>query len=188
MIHGRKGRKLGRTSTHRKSTLAALATSLIQHKRIKTTVAKAKEARIYVEPLITAAKRTLTLTGDDKNVSAQRVHARRQVGRFIKDGEVLKTLFTEIAPKVASRPGGYTRVVKLGRRLGDSAEMAILELVDWNEGTAETKQKVSKPRPTRRKTQTAKPSTLPSDVEPPIGAPNPMQAAPEDVTVLPPQE
>src|ERR1051325_10245288 len=100
MIHGRKGRKLGRTTTHRASTLAALATSLIRHKRIKTTVAKAKEARIYVEPLITTAKRSLALSGDDKALSIQRVHARRQVGRFIKDGEVLKTLFTEIAPKV----------------------------------------------------------------------------------------
>jgi len=188
MIHGRKGRKLGRTSTHRKATLAALATSLIQHKRIKTTVAKAKEARIYVEPLITKAKRALALTGDEKAVSIQRVHARRQIGRFIKDGEVLKTLFTEIAPKVSTRPGGYTRVVKLGRRLGDSAEMAILELVDWNEGGAEPRQKVSKPRPTRRKTQTAKPSALPADVEPPIGAPSPVQAAPEDVTELPPQD
>jgi len=188
MIHGRKGRKLGRTSTHRKSTLAALATSLFQHKKIKTTVAKAKETRIYVEPLITKAKRSLALTGDDKVISAQRVHTRRQIGRFIKDGEVLKTLFTEIAPKVATRPGGYTRVVKLGRRLGDSAEMAILELVDWNEATAETKQKISKPRPTRRKAQTAKPSTLPADVEPPIAAPSPMQASPEDVTEMPPQE
>jgi len=188
MIHGRKGRKLGRTYTHRASTLAALATSLIQHKRIKTTVAKAKEARIYVEPLITTAKRSLALTGDDKAVSIKRVHARRQIGRFIKDGEVLKTLFTEIAPKVANRPGGYTRVVKLGRRLGDAAEMAILELVDWNEGSAEPKAKVATPRPTRRKAPSAKPSTQPADVEPPIGAPSPLQAAPEDVTELPPQE
>src|SRR4051812_10774491 len=181
MIHGRKGRKLGRTATHRKSTLNALATSLIQHKKIKTTVAKAKETRMYVEPLITKAKRSLALKGDEKLVSAQRVHARRQIGRFIKDTEVLKTLFTEIAPKVATRAGGYTRVVKLGRRLGDSAEMAILELVDWNQSGAESKAKISKPRPTRRKTQSAKPSAQPADVEAPIAAPNPLDAAPEDV-------
>jgi len=182
MRHGNKGRKLGRTSTHLKATMNALATSLLQHKKIRTTVAKAKETRLYVEPLITTAKRSLALTGDEKVVSQQRVHARRQVGRFIKDGEVLKTLFTEIAPKVANRPGGYTRVVKLGRRLGDSAEMAILELVDWNESGA-PKAKVSKPRPTRRKPVTSK-----AAVQPPIAAPDPLQAAPEDVTELPPQD
>ncbi|MDP4219480.1 MAG: 50S ribosomal protein L17 [Bacteroidota bacterium] len=180
MRHGNKGRKLGRTATHRKATLNALATSLIQHKKIKTTVAKAKETRMYVEPLITTAKRSLALSGDEKLVSAQRVHARRQIGRYIKDGEVLKTLFTEIAPKVAARPGGYTRVVKLGRRLGDSAEMAILELVDWNEsGTTTPKTKVSKPRPTRRKTQPAKPAAETAE------APG---AANEDVADVPSQE
>ena len=184
MRHGNKGRKLGRTSTHLKATMNALATALLQHKKIRTTVAKAKETRLYVEPLITRAKRALALTGDEKVVSQQRVHARRQIGRFIKDGEVLKTLFTEIAPKVANRPGGYTRVVKLGRRLGDSAEMAILELVDWNESGAEPKAKVSKPRPTRRtKAQIEAPA-----VAPPIAAPDPLQAAPEDVIDLPPQE
>ena len=185
MRHGNKGRKLGRTSTHRRATLNALATSLLQHKKIKTTVAKAKETRLHVEPLITTAKRALALTGDEKLISIQRVHARRQIGRFIKDGEVLKTLFTEIAPRVANRPGGYTRVVKLGRRLGDSAEMAILELVDWNEsGSTTPKAKVSKPRPTRRtKAQIEKPAAAP-----PIAAPEPLEAAPEDVIDLPPQD
>ena len=177
MRHGNKGRKLGRTSTHRRATLNALATSLLQHKKIRTTVAKAKETRLHVEPLITTAKRSLALTGDEKLISIQRVHARRQVGRFIKDGEVLKTLFTEIAPRVANRPGGYTRVVKLGRRLGDSAEMAILELVDWNEtGSTTPKAKVSKPRPTRRTAKPAKPAA-----ETP-GADN------ADVADIPPQE
>jgi large subunit ribosomal protein L17 len=185
MIHGRKGRKLGRTYTHRASTLSALATSLFQHKKIKTTVAKAKEARIYVEPLITKAKRSLELTGDEKSVAVKRVHARRQVGRFIKDGEVLKTLFNEIAPKVANRPGGYTRVVKLGRRLGDSAEMAILELVDWNEGGAEPKAKVAKPRPTRRKAQ---PATAQTEAAAPGVTSEPAPEANEDVMELPPQE
>jgi large subunit ribosomal protein L17 len=186
MIHGRKGRKLGRTYTHRKATLNALATSLLQHKKIKTTVAKAKEARIYVEPLITMAKRSLALTGDEKEVSIQRVHARRQVGRYIKDGDVLKTLFTEIAPKVADRPGGYTRVVKLGKRLGDSAEMAILELVDWNESGSEARPKISKPRPTRRKAVKAV-EPLTQEV-PGVIPESPLQAAPEDVADLPPQE
>ncbi len=183
MRHGNKGRKLGRTSTHRRATLNALATSLLQHKKIRTTVAKAKETRLHVEPLITTAKRALALTGDEKLISIQRVHARRQIGRFIKDNDVLKTLFTEIAPRVANRPGGYTRVVKLGRRLGDSAEMAILELVDWNEtGSNTPKSKVSKPRPTRRKIPTAvKPIT-----ETPVGeAPGADNA---DVADLPPQE
>jgi large subunit ribosomal protein L17 len=135
--------------------LSSLASSLIQHKKIKTTVAKAKETRMYVEPIITRAKNAHNLTGEETDVNTKRVHARREVARVIKDKEILKTLFTEIAPKVSSRPGGYTRVVKLGRRLGDSAEMALLELVDWNESGA-PKQKVAKPRPTRRTKTTPK--------------------------------
>ncbi|HET9136968.1 MAG TPA: 50S ribosomal protein L17 [Candidatus Kapabacteria bacterium] len=149
MRHSHKGRKLKRTATHRASTLSSLASSLITHKKIRTTVAKAKETRMYVEPIITRAKNAHNLTGDDAAVVAKRVNARREVARVIKDKEILKTLFTEIAPKVSSRPGGYTRVVKLGRRLGDSAEMALLELVDWNDN-ATPRQRVSKPRPTRR--------------------------------------
>lgn len=151
MRHSHKGRKLKRTASHRASTLASLATSLIKHKKIKTTVAKAKETRMYVEPIITRAKNAHNLNGDDKTIEAKRMNARREVARVINDKAVLKTLFTEIAPKVSSRPGGYTRVVKLGRRLGDSAEMALLELVDWNEGGT-PRQRVAKPRPTRRKT------------------------------------
>ncbi|MCX6151586.1 MAG: 50S ribosomal protein L17 [Ignavibacteriales bacterium] len=120
MRHNNKGRKLGRTASHREATLEALSTSLLKYKRIKTTVAKAKEARTFVEPLITKAKENT-------------VHARRHVARFINDKDVVKELFTEIVPKIGERPGGYTRVVKLGRRLGDAAEIAILELVDYNE-------------------------------------------------------
>jgi large subunit ribosomal protein L17 len=120
MRHNNKGRKLGRTASHRKATLEAISTALLKYKRIKTTVAKAKEARTFVEPLITRAK--------ENSVSA-----RRHVSRFIKDKEVMKELFTEIVPKIGERPGGYTRVVKLGKRLGDAAEIAILELVDYNE-------------------------------------------------------
>jgi large subunit ribosomal protein L17 len=120
MRHNNKGRKLGRTASHRKATLEAISTALLKYKRIKTTVAKAKEARTFIEPLITRAKENS-------------VTARRHVSRFIKDKEVMKELFAEIAPKIGERPGGYTRVVKLGKRLGDAAEIAILELVDYNE-------------------------------------------------------
>ena len=165
MRHGHKGRKLTRTASHRKATLSSLASSLIKHKKIRTTIAKAKEARMYVEPIITRAKNAHNLEGDETTVAAKRVHARREVARVIRDKEILKTLFTEIAPKVSSRPGGYTRVVKLGRRLGDSAEMALLELVDWND-SGEKRQKVAKPRPTRRKT-TPKVQPIPGVVEAP---------------------
>ena len=120
MRHGVKGRKLGRTASHRLATLKSLATSVLKYKRIKTTVAKAKEARGLVDKLITKAKRN-------------DVHARRLVAQFVNDKDVVKELFNEVVPKVGDRPGGYTRVVKLGRRLGDAAELAILELVDYND-------------------------------------------------------
>jgi large subunit ribosomal protein L17 len=131
MRHRKSGRKLKRTSSHRKATLNALCTSLIRHKRIKTTVAKAKETRMVVEKLITRAKNAVATEGEQKNV-----HARREVARHIRDRAVVTELFTEIAPKVASRPGGYTRVVKLGQRFGDGAEVALLELVDFHTGQA----------------------------------------------------
>ena len=120
MRHRVKGRKLNRTASHRAALLNSLATSLLKHKRIKTTLAKAKEARRFVETIITKAKK------NDLN-------ARRQVMRFINDKEVVKELFNDIAPKIGERQGGYTRVVKLGNRMGDAASMAILELVDYNE-------------------------------------------------------
>jgi large subunit ribosomal protein L17 len=120
MRHNVKGRKLGRTRSHRKATLQALATALLRHKRIKTTLAKAKEARTFVEKLITKARK-----GD--------LHSQRQVMDVLKDKEVVKELFGEIVTKIGDRAGGYTRVVKLGQRTGDAAQMAILELVDYNE-------------------------------------------------------
>lgn len=120
MRHRVKGRKLKRTSSHRLALLRSLATSLLKHKRIKTTLAKAKEARSFVERIITKARR-----GD--------LHSKRLVMNEIKDKEVVKELFSEIVNKIGDRPGGYTRVVKLGTRLGDAAQMAILELVDYNE-------------------------------------------------------
>jgi large subunit ribosomal protein L17 len=120
MRHRVKGRKLGRTASHRNATLTSLATSLLRHKRIKTTVAKAKETRGLVERLITKARK-----GD--------LHSKKQVMEVLKDKDVVKELFSDIVSKVGERPGGYTRVVKLGHRMGDAAQMAVIELVDYNE-------------------------------------------------------
>ena len=117
MRHRRKGRHLSRTAEHRELMLRNLATSLFLHGRVETTLAKAKELRRYAEPLITKAKR-----GD--------LHARRLVGRRIKDEEALAKLFREIGPRYATRPGGYTRVLHLGHRPGDAADLALIELVE----------------------------------------------------------
>lgn len=141
MIHARKGRKLKRTASHRKALLGALSTSLLRHKRIKTTLAKAKEARLVVEKLITRAKNAVAKETDG---AAKNVHARREVSKLIHDNEVVKMLFNEIAPKVATRPGGYTRVIKLGQRLGDGAQVAMLELVDFGYQAEETAAPVKK--------------------------------------------
>ncbi len=129
MRHRVEGRKLKRTASHRAALLRALATQLFRHKRIRTTEAKAKEARRYAEAIISRAKRAHLA---EQGGAATDTHARRVVARDIKDTAVVRELFTEIAPKVAGRNGGYTRVVKLGSRLGDGARMAILELVDYN--------------------------------------------------------
>jgi large subunit ribosomal protein L17 len=120
MRHRLKGRKLKRTASHRAALMNALTTSLLKHKRIKTTEAKAKEARKHVEALITKARKN-------------DLHSKRQVMSHIRDKEVVKELFAEIVPKIGERPGGYTRVIKLGNRIGDAASMAILELVDYND-------------------------------------------------------
>jgi large subunit ribosomal protein L17 len=120
MRHRVRGRKLGRTASHKAALMNAMATSLLKHKRIRTTLAKAKEARGYVETLITKARKN-------------DVHSQRQVISKINDKEVVKELFSEIIPKIGDRPGGYTRVIKLGSRKGDAAELAILELVDYND-------------------------------------------------------
>jgi large subunit ribosomal protein L17 len=116
MRHRNKGRQLSRTSTHRTAVLRNLATSLFRHERIETTTAKAKELRPYAERLITLARR-----GD--------THSRRLAGRKIQDRTVLGKLFDEIAPRYTERPGGYTRILKLGNRKGDAAEMSLIELV-----------------------------------------------------------
>ncbi len=120
MRHGVHKKKLGRTSSHRAALLNSLATSLLKHKRIKTTVSKAKEARSFVEALITKAKKN-------------DLHSRRQIMSVINDKDVVKELFSDIIPKIGDRPGGYTRVIKLGNRIGDAAPMAMIELVDYND-------------------------------------------------------
>ena len=120
MRHGKKFNHLGRTATHRKAMLSNMTSSLIQHKRITTTVAKAKALRKYVEPLITKAKTDST-------------HSRRVVFSYLQDKESVTTLFGDVAIKVGERPGGYTRIIKTGNRPGDNADMCIIELVDYNE-------------------------------------------------------
>jgi large subunit ribosomal protein L17 len=142
MRHRKSGRKLKRTASHRRATLGALSTALLRHKRIMTTVAKAKETRMVVEKLITRAKNAsaredapaIAISSRQKKFNEAGGHARREVGRLIKDRSVINELFSTIADKVASRPGGYTRIVKLGQRKGDAAEMAVIELVDFNAG------------------------------------------------------
>lgn len=120
MRHGNKINALGRKKAHREAMLANMACSLIEHKRINTTVTKAKELRKYVEPLITKSK-------------ADSTHSRRVVFSYLKSKDAVTELFREVAPKIAERPGGYLRILKTGRRLGDAAEMCMVELVDFNE-------------------------------------------------------
>lgn len=157
MRHRKAGRKLKRTASHRKALLNALATELIRHKKIQTTLAKAKEVRPFVERLITRAKNALTKENENNKKD---IHARRLISKYIKDREVVKELFTEIAPKVAQRPGGYTRIIKLGQRLGDAAPLGILELVDFNvlkeKPKSETKLKQEKKGWKKKEKSTAK--------------------------------
>lgn len=120
MRHGKKFNHLGRKTAHRKSMLANMACSLIEHKRINTTLAKAKALKVFVEPLVTKSKEDTT-------------HNRRIVFSRLRQKDAVTELFREVAVKVGDRPGGYTRIIKLGNRLGDNAEMAMIELVDYNE-------------------------------------------------------
>src|SRR5580693_8859259 len=119
MRHGDKVNNLGRKHSHRQATLANMACALIEHKRIFTTVAKAKALRVYVEPLLTKSK-------DDTT------HSRRTVFSYLQDKDAVTELFRDVATKIANRPGGYTRIIKMENRLGDNAEMALIELVDYN--------------------------------------------------------
>ncbi|MBS1779843.1 MAG: 50S ribosomal protein L17 [Bacteroidetes bacterium] len=154
MRHGDKIKNLSRTASHRRALLSNLASQLIEHKRIVTTLAKAKSLRVYVEPLLTRGK-------------SDTMHNRRVVFSYLQDKEAIKELFSTIGDKIANRPGGYTRIIKLPRRMGDAADMAMIELVDFNEiyktGTKDAAAK--KTRRSRRgnaapakKTETAAPA------------------------------
>lgn len=141
MRHGKKFNHLSRTASHRKAMLSNMAGSLILHKRIKTTVAKAKALRKYVEPLITKSKTDTT-------------HSRRIVFSYLRHKDIVKELFTTVVNQVGERPGGYTRIIKLGNRLGDNAEMCMIELVDFNPFmSTEKAEKAGKSR--RRRTRRA---------------------------------
>jgi len=145
MRHGKKINHLGRTAPHRKAMLANMANSLIEHKRINTTVAKAKALKVYVEPLITKAKT------DD-------THNRRVVFSYLKNKYAIAELFREVIAKVADRPGGYTRIIKTGTRLGDNAEMCMIELVDFNDIYTNSKEKATSKRSRRSGAKKAQPA------------------------------
>jgi len=152
MRHNRVINHLGRTSSHRKAMLSNMATSLIIHKRITTTTAKAKALRTFVEPLITKSKEDST-------------HSRRVVFSYLKDKTAVAELFREVSPKVAERPGGYTRILKIGNRIGDNADMCILELVDYNE--AMLGGEAAKTKTTRRRRSSKKKEEIVAETKAP---------------------
>jgi large subunit ribosomal protein L17 len=152
MRHGKKFNHLGRTASHRKAMLSNMASSLITHKRINTTVAKAKELKKFVEPLVTRSKVDST-------------HNRRMVFSYLQDKYAVTELFREVAVKVGDRPGGYTRIIKTGNRLGDNAEMCMIELVDFNDIYGNEKKEVKKT--TRRSKKAVAPAAEAVVVEAP---------------------
>ena len=158
MNHKKKFNHLSRTSAHRKALLSNIAVSLILHKRIRTTVPKAKALKIYVEPLITKSK-------DDNS------HSRRIVFSYLKQKEAVTELFKEVAPKIDNRPGGYTRVLRTGNRIGDNAETCIIELVDYNTTYTEVKQEVKKTATRRRRSSGAKKAAAATEAAPAEEAP-----------------
>ena len=149
MRHNKKFNHLGRTASHRKAMLSNMACSLIKHKRITTTLAKAKALRMYVEPLLTKSKEDTTAS-------------RRLVFSYLKDKNVISELFRDVAVKIADRPGGYTRILRTGFRLGDAAEMCIIELVDYNENML--KEKAAKKAPRTRRSAAKKVAEAPAEV------------------------
>ena len=154
MRHNKAINHLGRKSGHRKALLANMATALILNKRIETTVAKAKALKMYVEPLITKSKEDST-------------HSRRVVFSYLKNKEAVTELFRTIAPKIAERPGGYTRVLKTGFRQGDGADMALIELVDFNEAALASAPKKAAKKSTRRSSKKAVEAAPAAEVETP---------------------
>lgn len=160
MRHNKKFNHLGRTHSHRELMLSNMAVSLILHKRIYTTVAKAKALRMYIEPIITRAK-------DDS------MHARRTAFADLRDKYAVKELFGVVSPEVGTRPGGYTRLVRTGRRQGDNAEMCMMELVDFNRDYSQTKGEGGKKRGTRRsrkRASSAAPEVAPVEATPVVEA------------------
>ena len=160
MRHKKKFNHLGRTASHRSAMLANMASSLIIHKRIKTTVAKAKALKVFVEPIITRSKSDTT-------------HSRRMVFRKLQDKDAVSELFREISMKIGARPGGYTRILKTGNRLGDNAEMCIIELVDYNENMVSKAAPKAKKSTRRRggKSKAAAKVETPNTVAPKVDAP-----------------
>ncbi|MBL4710336.1 MAG: 50S ribosomal protein L17 [Flavobacteriales bacterium] len=138
MRHGKKFNHLGRTKPHRKAMLSNMASSLIQYKRITTTVAKAKALRVYVEPLITKSKNDST-------------HSRRIVFSYLRNKHIVSELFRDVAPAIGDRPGGYTRIIKTGNRQGDNAEMCMMELVDFNDVYTSDKKETTKKKTRSRR-------------------------------------
>jgi large subunit ribosomal protein L17 len=178
MRHSRVINHLGRTSSHRKSMLSNMATSLIIHKRITTTTAKAKALRTFVEPLITKSKEDST-------------HSRRIVFSYLKDKAAVAELFREVSPKIAERPGGYTRILKIGNRLGDNADMCIMELVDYNEamlGGEAAKTKTTRRRRTSKKSETAAEAKAPKAAKVKAEKPEKPAEKPEDNTDSVPED
>ena len=144
MRHGKKVNHLGRKKAHRIAMLANMACSLIEHKRINTTVAKAKALKQFVEPLITKSK------AENNQSTEKGTHNRRIVFKYLRSKDAITELFSEVSEKVGDRPGGYTRIIKLGNRLGDNADMAMIELVDFNEIYNADKPKKKTTRRSRR--------------------------------------
>lgn len=164
MRHGDKINNLGRTAAHRRAMLANMANSLIQHKRITTTLAKAKALRRFVEPLVTKAKDNTT-------------HSRRVVFSYLQNKEAIQELFGTVAEKVGDRPGGYVRIIKMGFRRGDGADMAMIELVDFNEVYNPKTGKADDKKKTRRGRRTSKAATA-AVAAPKVAAPAPVVEAP----------
>jgi len=169
MRHGKKVNHLGRTAPHRKALMANMASSLILHKRINTTLAKAKALRTYVEPLITKSKEDTT-------------HSRRTVFAYLKDKNAVSELFREVSLKIADRPGGYCRIIKLPNRLGDNASMAMIELVDFNEHLTKEVTVRTGEKKTRRGRGGAKKTTASAETAPKVSD------ASEETTSAPSEE
>ncbi|MCE2712973.1 MAG: 50S ribosomal protein L17 [Flavobacteriia bacterium] len=167
MRHGNKVNNLGRKSAHRKAMLSNMACSLIEHKRITTTIAKAKALRGFVEPLLTKAKTDST-------------HSRRTVFSYLQNKDVVTELFREVAPKIANREGGYTRIIRTGYRLGDNAEMCMIELVDFNE--IYTNEKAKKNTRRSRRGGAKKETTEGTDTAAVVEAVEDVEAAPQTET------